>query len=536
MKPRGSMDAVFAIGAIGLLILSTASVNFVNLMTARASRRAIEVGVRKVCGAARRHLTAQFIGESVIYALISMGLGLGLAALSLPGVNRFLDRTIRLTLLSDAIPGALAITLTVLVGVLAGLYPAVVLSSFRPAGVLKAAASQGPASATVRQSLVMLQFALLISLLIATTVIERQVNFALTDAQRLDADEVVVIDQTCRPAFKDAVAALSGVRAATCSYSLGLTDRPLGGSRVTRPGGESIGEFRSDIVDPGFFEFYGFTPIAGRFLDGRASDAAPQRFSPRTLVINETMVRKLGFASPQAAIGQTLIVPNGSSPSTPEIVGVVADFATDTIRNPVQPTFFYVDPTGYSVTGMGGKKFELGMLSIRLVGAQAPETLTEIDRLWKQTGSGQPISRFFLKQSIQARVADLSRQGTLFGVAAAVAIFIALLGLFGMSVFVAEHRTKEIGIRKAMGATRKDILRQLLWQFTKPVLSANLVAWPTTYYFMKRWLEGFAYHVDLEPWSFLAASALAVAIAVLTVTGHALLVARAQPVAALRYE
>jgi putative ABC transport system permease protein len=248
------------------------------------------------------------------------------------------------------------------------------------------------------------------------------------------------------------------------------------------------------------------------------------------------MVRKLGFASPQAAIGQTLIVPNGSSPSTPEIVGVVADFATDTIRNPVQPTFFYVDPTGYSVTGMGGKKFELGMLSIRLVGAQASETLTEIDRLWKQTGSGQPISRFFLKQSIQARVADLSRQGTLFGVAAAVAIFIALLGLFGMSVFVAEHRTKEIGIRKAMGATRKDILRQLLWQFTKPVLSANLVAWPTTYYFMKRWLEGFAYHVDLEPWSFLAASALAVVIAVLTVTGHALLVARAQPVAALRYE
>jgi len=530
-KPRGDIDAIFAMGAIGLLILSTASINYVNLMTARASRRATEVGVRKVGGAAQRHLIAQFTGESLIYVLVSLGLGLGIAALLLPAMNGFLDRTLRLDL-SNPASGAFAVALAGVVGVLAGFYPAVVLSSYRPAVVLKAGASQGPASSRLRQFLVTLQFALLICLLIATAVIKHQVDYALTDALRLNADEVVIVNGTCRPALKEAVAALPGVRAATCSTGEGLTGHQT--LRVTPPGGDPL-QIPRGVVDPGFFEFYGLTPIAGRILDGRASDQTPGGAVPPTVVINEAAVSKFGFASPQEAIGQTLVLRRETSPPS-QIVGVVGDFAADTIRNPVEPTIFYISPGEHVGIGAGGQKYERGLLSVRLVGAQVPETLEEIDRLWKQLGPPQPISRYFLKQWIQTHMADVSRQQTLFAIAAGVAIFIALLGLFGMSVFVAEHRTKEIGIRKAMGATRRDILGILLRQFTKPVLWANIIAWPASYLIMRRWLEGFAYHIELSPWIFLTASALALVIAVATVIGHALTVARAQPVSALRYE
>ena len=352
----------------------------------------------------------------------------------------------------------------------------------------------------------------------------------------MNTDEVVIVDGTCRPAFKDAVTSLPSVRAVTCSADTALTDNGAT-MQVFPPDGDPFRIARG-VVDPGFFEFYGLTPIAGRIFDGRALDLTPENppgSVPPTVIINEAAVRKLGFASPQVAIGQTLIFRRETSPPS-EIVGVVGDFAADTIRNPVEPTLFYVAPGEYVGMGPGGQKYEQGLLSVRLVGEQMPETLKEIDRLWKQLGLPRPISRYFLKQSIQTHIVDISRQATLLAIAAGVAIVIALLGLFGMSVFVAEHRTKEIGIRKAMGATRRDILGLLLWQFAKPVLWANLIAWPVGYFVMHHWLEGFAYHIDLSPWMFLAASALAIVIAVLTVIGHALLVARAQPVTALRYE
>jgi putative ABC transport system permease protein len=175
-------------------------------------------------------------------------------------------------------------------------------------------------------------------------------------------------------------------------------------------------------------------------------------------------------------------------------------------------------------------------LNIKLTGRDLPDTLQAIDRLWKQTGETKPITRLFLDQEVQALYLDITRQTELFTMFAGVALFIACLGLFGLSVFATERRTKEIGIRKAMGANRFDIVKLLVWQFAKPVLWANLIAWPVGWYFMNRWLHGFAYHVTLEPWIFIVSGIAALLIALATVSIHAFLVARAKPVAALRYE
>jgi putative ABC transport system permease protein len=241
-------------------------------------------------------------------------------------------------------------------------------------------------------------------------------------------------------------------------------------------------------------------------------------------------MRKLGFTSPSQAVGQIVIwnrrrwsanpIPGTVGPS--EIVGVSPDFALNT-RRETWPQILYVDPSSFYV------------LSVRLTGSRIPEALTAIDAAWSQI-MHTSIRRRFLSQSLQDMYADIMLQGTAISLGAGLAGVIAALGLFGLSVHSAEQRTKEIGIRKAMGASRVDVLRMLLWQFARPVLWANVIAWPCAYLVMHRWLEGFASHIQLDPLTFLATGALALVIALATVASHSLLVARAKPVEALRYE
>jgi putative ABC transport system permease protein len=224
-------------------------------------------------------------------------------------------------------------------------------------------------------------------------------------------------------------------------------------------------------------------------------------------------------------VGQTVIFRKLPS----EIIGVVPDFAIDAAHHVIPPTIYYMMPP----RGIA----EEGLLSLKLrPDADEQATFKAIDTLWKDVGEPRPVSRYAMKGFLENLNADVIAQAQTFTAFSVLAVFIAAIGLFGLSAFTAERRTKEIGVRKTMGATRRDILRLLLLQFTRPVLWANLIAWPVAYFFMRRWLQGFAYHIDLAPWMFLGASALALIIALATVIGHALLVARAQPVTALRYE
>jgi putative ABC transport system permease protein len=238
-------------------------------------------------------------------------------------------------------------------------------------------------------------------------------------------------------------------------------------------------------------------------------------------VINETAARRFGFKSPAAAIGETLPLSDGAEAK--EIVAVIPDFAFDAVTHEIRPTFYARAP-------------QYQLINVKLRGRDIPETLAAIDRIGVATGSEKPLEQFFLNTYIQNLYVTMVREAQAFAVFSVIALVLACLGLLGLSASTAERRTKEIGIRKAMGAGSRDILRMLLWEFTTPILWASLIAWPLSALMLERWLEGFAYHVQLRAWVFLAASGLAVAIALLTVGAQALLVARAKPVEALRYE
>jgi putative ABC transport system permease protein len=385
----------------------------------------------------------------------------------------------------------------------------------------------------VRQLLVALQFAVLIGLLLITGVIYRQNSFALREGLRFDQEQILVIQSSCKGALRQTIEALPGVRGAACSMTAPTLDNSTQTTASTPAGGQALLWYSS--VDFGFFELYGLKPLAGRFFARAYSNDALRdepRDAPEAIVLNETAVRKLGFPSAAGAVGQVFTCGHAISvaqmrwsKSHPcEVVGVAPDYAVGSIRKPIEPAAYYVFPDQFAV------------LSVKLSGQQLPETLAAIDSVWTATGDAAPIKRVFLNQRVQELYLDVSRQAQLLAMFSGIAVFIACLGLFGLAAFTAERRTREIGIRKAMGAETCDIVRMLVWQFTKPVLWANLVAWPVAAYVMHRWLEGFAYHIDLAPWLFAVATAVAIGIALLTVGVHSIRVARARPVLALRDE
>jgi putative ABC transport system permease protein len=509
----GFSSRILMLTIVGFGILFIAGINFVNLLTARSARRGKEVSVRKLAGAQRRVLVLQFLTESIVYVSAASLIAVALAELLLPYANAFLIAGATFRYWQDpALTGAIVLV-TLLLGTLAGAYPAFALSAFRPLLVLTGQARQSRGAGLTRQILVTAQFSLLIGLIIAAAVVYQQRRFATQEALRIDTDQMLLIRSPCTFAFTSQLRALPGVRGVACSASV-LVDH--GGVNVLlvkdKVGVQQL--LYPIYVEPSLFDLYGIKPVAGRDL---GSSAGPY------YLLNETAARQLGFARPSDAIGYEL--PAYGQRAVP-VAGVVPDFSLDSVEHKIEAQGFVVttqDPL-------------LNLINVKLTGHQIPETLNAIDRLWKATGSQGPIRRFFLEEHIQSMYLAMLREAQLFGVFAIVAIVLACLGLLGMAASIAERRTREIGIRKALGADTGNIIRLLLQQFAKPVLWANFIAWPVTAYAMHRWLQEFAYHVDLAAWLFPAAAGLALLIALLTVSTHSILVARAKPVAALRYE
>jgi putative ABC transport system permease protein len=535
MSPRGDRTLLAALIAIAVLIVSSASFNFVALMTARAAQRATETGVRKAAGALRGQLIIQFLGEALIYVTLAMTLAVAITEVSLPHLNAVLKQSIAFNYFDDpALLGALLVA-TVGLSVLAGAYPALVLSAFRPATVLKGTLVQGATGGFVRRGLVALQFAIMIGLGITALTIWRQTLFSLNNQLRVDGSRILLIDDGCTPsarAFRDRLTTVPGVARFACANEAALFNGGMIVSAQVQGGAEA--KMVSGTFDYGALDFYGLRPLAGRFFD-RSHGADGRLVEGDTagnpsVVVNGTAMRKLGFSSPSQAIGKTVIwnrrrwspkpMPGTVGPS--EIIGVSPDFALDTHR-PVLPQILYVDPGSFSV------------LSVRLIGSQIPETLTAIDADWSEL-THTSMHRHFLSQTLQTMYADVILQGTAITMGAGLAGLIAALGLFGLSAHSAERRTKEIGVRKAMGAGSRDIVRLLLGEFSRPVVWANLIAWPIAWWAMSRWLSGFPRHVDLPFWLFLMAGGGALLVAYATALHHALAAARRSPATALHYE
>lgn len=520
LSSRGSSTLIRAVAAVGALILLLAAINFTNLSTARAATRSVEIGVRKAAGAQRVELMLQFFGEAIVVAALAGLAALALAELLLPLFNRLAQTALTLDLRHDPLVLAAMAALVLLLGICAGAYPAVVLSGLRPLNTL--GRPPGGAPGFVRQGLVTAQFAFLIALLITLAAMFEQVSLAKRMAERLDTTNVFTIAGGCKAANAAALfRALPAVVAASCSASapLGYTARRSAGNVR----GGITTSYTDEIVDFGFFELYGIRPVAGRlFARERGIDASSDssdRQTQHAVVINQAAVRRFGFSSARAAIGQSI---NARGPA--QIIGVVEDFPVYSIRAPIDATVFRIDPT----------LFEL--LSVKVSSAGQERALGAIDALWRKLHASHPIERQPADLGMRRIYASIASEGMVFAACSAIALLLACMGLFGLASFIAERRTKEVGVRKATGAGRADILRLLIWDLSKPVLWANLLAWPACYVLLRRWLNGFAYHVNLSVPMFLGASALALLIAWLTVLGHTVRVANANPVVALRYE
>ena len=535
MKPPGDPRMAQTLLGIAALILIVAGSNFVSMMTARAAGRAVEVGVRKAAGATRAQIVTQFLGECLLYTALALALAIAIVDQSLPAMNGFLQREIVFDYLSDPTLGLGIFSVWLLTGLAAGAYAALVISRFKPEAVLKGMVFLAGNSARTRQTLVIFQFGALIALIVSTVTIQRQTQYAMEDRLRLPTSEIYMSSSGCPATFRDALAQMPGILAATCASGSALTyDR---GSASFQGTNGRIISIREAPIDYGFFELFAVQPLAGRLFarDHGEDDVLRQGVSADTnpsMVINETAARALGYTTPRAALNQYRLwnqirLEDHKIVSTPRkssrIIGVVPDFAFGSVRTVIEPTVYYIDPNlaGFTVVKMDGPRI--------------PETLRAMQTLWSRL-EGSPMDGLFLSDRINELYADIKRQSVVFSIFSGVAVVIAALGLLGLAVYTAERRTREIGLRKAMGASRWDILRFMGWQFARPVLWANLVGWPLAYLCMQRWLEGFAYHIELTPLVFIAASALALAIALVTVSGHAILVARTSPVEALRYE
>jgi len=539
---------VLTFAVIALLILGMACVNFTNLATARASQRAREVALRKVLGATRRQLIVQFIGESMLLAAIATLLGLALVELALPALNAFLEADMNVHYVGG--DGLLlpVIGLAILVGLAGGLYPAFYLSHFQPAHVLKAnkSAADAQGSGRLRNLLVIAQFAISIGLIICTTVVYAQTIFARTADAGYKRDGLLQISAIGTPQAEavattlvqemrkiDGVTAVGRSTIAVASGNNNMTT-------ARQPGATAVVQLGVYGMDPGLIDALGTRLIAGRnFSESQKMDDATtptpiDMDAERALVarginviVSEEAAHRLGFADARSAVGKPVQVglsPDelGMMPAT--IVGVVADVRYRTVRDPLQPIVYYYQTSHYQ-----------DML-VRFAGKSPATVMAQAESVWKRLVPDIPFDAQLTDDVVHKMYKADERRAQLFGMFAILAVVIGCLGLFGLAAFTAERRTKEIGIRKVLGARTRDIVRLLVWQFTRPVLLANLIAWPVAWWVMRDWLNGFDMRIGLGPTPFLAAGLLALLIAVLTIATHAWRVARTNPVHALRYE
>ena len=535
LAPNGDIRYVYLFSAIAVFIILIACINFMNLATARSAGRAGEIGLRKTFGAARRQVIRQFISESMVMTGLAVCLALLLAVSSLPWFNSLAGKSMSLD--TDTVWFALGAVVMIgaVVGFLAGSYPALYLSGLVPVQALNGMRSLGTGNVGIRRILVVGQFVISIALIICTGVVYSQLDYIRARNMGLNTDQVVAVPQTFAPViersrvYKARVKESPGVVNVAMSFILPGHKNAVVPIKVRRPGqGESSKvDMNQAWTDDDFFETFGIELVAGRFYDS----AFPGDWT-RTgaIVINEAAVARLGFESAGEAVGvkidgiEELIQDSEEQIKLqPSIVGVVRDFHYATLHEPIEPLVLFPNyPGGYAM--------------IKIDSDRMAEGLSAIEEAWHEVNPDFAFEYFFVEDTFARLHEAEQRFARIFVSFAALAVIIACLGLVGLSSFTAERRTKEIGIRKVLGATIPGLFRLLSNEFIRLVIVANLFAWPAAYLVMTNWLDNFAYRVDLGWMTFVVAGLLAMAIALLTVSFQAVRAATANPVESLRME
>ncbi len=530
LEDTGDIKTIYIFMAIGFLIILTACINFMNLATARSVKRAKEVGLRKVVGAVRGQLIKQFIGESAVFSALSLLLALILVFLFLPTLNTLTGQFVRFEDLGRAeiLIGLIGIVL--LVGLLSGSYPALFLSAFQPANVLKGTLKSGTKGGLFRKILVVAQFGISIILIVCTIILNKQLHYIQNRPLGFKKDQIVVIRNSDRQRniapLKEEL--LRNPKIAGVTGSLQLPSSIGMYNNVTWEG--AVGEEQTEIIhnriDYDFLDTFEIELLAGRnFSKEYPSDlrGGGDADSARSIIINEEAVRRFGWEDP---MGKRVIQVYGERRIYFTVIGVVKDFHFSSLKNPIKPMNFFLSPDSNRY------------ISAKVLSQDISGTLKFIEETWKKLAPESPIEYFFLDTIFERRYRSEERLQRLFGYFSGLAIFIACLGLFGLASFAAEQRTKEIGIRKVLGASETSLIFLLSKEFTLLVLIANLVAWPLAYLAMHNWLEGFAYRIQLNNHLgfFLLASAVALVIAWLTLSFQAIKASLVNPIDSLRYE
>ena len=523
-QPNGSMAYVKLFTFVALLVLLIAGINFVNLATARSARRAKEVGLRKVVGSLRRHLIQQFLGESILMSLIALVIAVILIQIALPFYQNLTGRVLSVSYFGNpfVIPGLLVLALVI--GLLAGLYPALFLSSFKLTDVLKGSSlsGRGRGALSLRNGLVVFQFAMSVLLIIGSLVIFRQLEYIKNQRLGFDKEHVVVIHNAGtlgeqldsyiqRLKQRSDVIGVTAVRSipgrGTPNWGIGVEgveqQRPLNMNFLT--------------CDHYFAETLNIKMIEGRFM----SREFPS--DKDAVVINQKAAEYFGIPEP---VGKKLRIWWTQKNLT--IIGIIDDFHFESLHRDVRPMGYLLP----EAIGSTQKPF----LLVKISSPETASVLSEIRKTWEVMSAGLPFEFSFMDEKVNSLYQNDNRAGRIVTLFSGLAIFVSCLGLFGLAAFLAEQRTKEIGVRKVLGAPLGNILWMLTRQFVKWVLIATLIAWPLGYWLMNRWLQGFAFRADLSLWIFLVSGLAALIIAALTVSSQVIKAALTNPAESLKYE
>jgi putative ABC transport system permease protein len=515
---KGDIKFVWLFGAIAVFILVIACINFINLSTAKSANRAKEVGLRKVVGCDRTGLLKQFLTESLLFSVLSFILGFVIAGLLLPYFNTVAGKSLTTPWTAWwLLP--IMIAAAIIIGVVAGLYPSFYLSSFKPISVLKGQLSRGSKNSILRNGLVVFQFTTSIILIIGTLVIYNQTHFLLNRKIGFDKDQVLLVHGTNTldnkiGSFKNELLKSSEVKTVSVSDYLPVSGTKRDGNTFynEEKKKEDIGVFSQKWqVDYDYLETMGMHIAEGRYFSKEmSSDSA-------ATVINKTMAEKLGLKNP---VGKS--IENGWQKFM--VIGVLDDFNFETMKQNVMPLCLVLG------------KYNSSIISVKISGTDTKSVIGYIGSVWKSFSPEQPFRYTFLDESFANMYADVQRTGSIFTSFAVFAIIIACLGLYALSAFMAEQRTKEIGIRKVLGASVNNITTMLSGNFVKLIAIAIVIASPIAWWAMTRWLQDFAYRISID-WSFFViASGLVLLIAMFTVSFQSIKAAVANPVKSLRTE
>jgi putative ABC transport system permease protein len=515
----GNINNVYIFSIVAAFILLIACINFVNLTTARSTERAKEVGIRKVVGAGKHQLARQFVGESVILCLIAFVLAVVISALLLPLFNQLSGKTISDGLFANGRYLGMLFLAAIGIGLLAGIYPALVLSSFKPIVVLKGRFATGTRGILLRKGLVVAQFSISVALIIGTIVVYDQMRYMRNRELGFSKDQIVVIDtdgDKNKDAFKQAIKGIPAIKSTALSSSVPGSGNPGAYSEIENKKGDlQIANLDLYFVDFDYIELFKIKVLAGRpFSRDFGTDTT------QAMILNEAAIKMFGYSTPQEAVGRRFKQWGREG----KIIGVIKDFHFRSLQQPIKPLSMRIEPGGSN------------LVSVNVSAANLPSTLSAIEAKWKTTIPNRPFSYFFLDEYFDKQYRGEERFGKLFMNFSILAIFISCLGLLGLASYSTMQRTKEIGIRKVMGASVQGIINLLSRDFLTLVILSFLIAMPVAWYFMHTWLQDFAYRTKISWWVFLLAGGIAIFIALFTVSFQAIKAAIANPVKSLRTE